>query len=480
MDNRDVDVVVETPKGDANVYEWDKQIRGLRLRGVRHAESKFPFELGHVAHTLTAHGEPLPALLLITFPTFEGCFVSARVLGAIERPSGESISQTIVAVASNDSCLTSVASRADFDHAASGWLESLRGDEGRWAEPLETEEIIDAARQRWKLSRATVAPRPRAPAWRAEDFSTKSPPNGNEAARHSLAESRLSTLPLRFQKYFGSLLSPAERILLWVYRPLLTRGGIGWFGREVLRQGLLVISDEQFLWIMDPTTPSLTVEGYGYIARTFALQRLERAEMITTAKYLNLQVTLKNERGDVESFGIEFPSEAREDLEEAVRLLNGFTPGTNPLQLARAGTLEPSRRELTDPMAGDMAATRIAIERLQRVLDDELVEEKIYAQAFVPAWDGGAKLLTVTDRYVRLTLDPPQRARLPLPIPLGMIGSVEMCSSPLGSWFRLWLPSNDKLGRWEMKFPPIFSDSFNDCAVALRQLLSLHTDSVIL
>ena len=64
------------------------------------------------------------------------------------------------------------------------------------------------------------------------------------------------------------------------------------------------------------------------------------------------------------------------------------------------------------------------------------------------------------------------RQMLELRIPLESVGTVELCYSQLGSWFRLWLPNERKLERWEMEFPPAAFQSFNRCLVALRELLA--------
>jgi hypothetical protein len=59
-----------------------------------------------------------------------------------------------------------------------------------------------------------------------------------------------------------------------------------------------------------------------------------------------------------------------------------------------------------------------------------------------------------------------------LRITLESIGTVEMCDSQLGSWFRLWLPTKPKLEKREVVFPPAAFQSFNRCFVALRELLA--------
>jgi hypothetical protein len=235
---------------------------------------------------------------------------------------------------------------------------------------------------------------------------------------------------------------------------------------------VLVITDQQFLWMVDPVTPSLNVEGYGYVARTFAIERLRDVVLESDGKRLRLSVTLSNAWGDTESLEIDFPPKAQQDLNEAVRLLKRFLPCANETRLARRNPLEPLRRELDDPMASAKASVRAAVARLQEILARELNDETIYAQGYVPEWGDGARLVTVTEHFIRITHDPRNQAVPTPPIPLDAIGTVEVCHSVLGSWFRVWLPGSQPLDKWEMALPPVIVDAFSDCAVALRFLLA--------
>jgi inorganic pyrophosphatase len=76
-----VDVLVETTQGSKHKYEYDHQLRGMRLDRRLYSAVSFPADYGFVAGTEGADGEPLDALVLLEDPTFPGCWVRARVVG---------------------------------------------------------------------------------------------------------------------------------------------------------------------------------------------------------------------------------------------------------------------------------------------------------------------------------------------------------------------------------------------------------------
>lgn len=461
------EVIVETPKGAANAYEWDAKAQLIRLRATRHAVETVPFERGHLANSLSAYGEPLPALLAITLATFEGCAVNARVIGALERGDSETTAHVIVTVATKDTRLANVHVCADLENETRAYLENELRAGARWLDADAAFEIVRAARQRWRLTRAESDDSQSIPAWQMRDEDATRAASMDGTFRHSSAEARLFTLPLRFQNYVASLLAPDERILLWVHRPRVARTRLGIFGREVLRQGLLVITNQQFMWMTDPVTPPHIVAGYGYIARSFALERLTEAR-VQENNALQLNVTLKNVRDDAEEFAMEFPEHARADLQRAVNLLQAFMPRADETRVMRRFEFQPQKRELQDPTTSDVESTRATLKKLRDALAGERNGETIYAQAFIPAW-GGAQLLTVTNACLHYTPDSSLRIAART-IPLDAIGSIEMCNSQLGSWFRVWLPTQTKLEQWEMSFPVVFAREFGECALALRVL----------
>jgi inorganic pyrophosphatase len=77
-------VVIETPKGSRNKYDYDPDSDTFELAKVLPEGMNFPFDFGFVPSTLAEDGDPLDVLVLMDAPAVPGCTLKARPLGAIE------------------------------------------------------------------------------------------------------------------------------------------------------------------------------------------------------------------------------------------------------------------------------------------------------------------------------------------------------------------------------------------------------------
>jgi len=183
-----------------------------------------------------------------------------------------------------------------------------------------------------------------------------------------------------------------------------------------------------------------------------------------------LQITSANAQGESAAFQIEFPASAREELSQAVRLLCAFVPRLSDRRLRRVVSPRTAKIQLDDPTESDRAKTAAVVDALQKALAPQLNGEIIYAQAFVPTWaDGGAKLLTVTDRKIHLTPNrtAPGKSNQ-TSYNIHSVITPEICFSVLGSsWLRATFPRGKSL---EIAFPLTTLKGFNACWLALRQL----------
>ncbi len=82
-------VVIETPKGSRNKFDYDPELGLFRLGGVLPLGAVFPFDFGFVPSTLGGDGDPLDVLTLMDEPAFTGCLVTVRLLGVIEAEQSE-------------------------------------------------------------------------------------------------------------------------------------------------------------------------------------------------------------------------------------------------------------------------------------------------------------------------------------------------------------------------------------------------------
>ena len=78
-----VHAVVEIPKGSSNKYEFDPVAGVFMLDRVLYSPLYYPFDYGWIAGTLSEDGDPLDILVMTTHPTFPGCVLPARPIGAL-------------------------------------------------------------------------------------------------------------------------------------------------------------------------------------------------------------------------------------------------------------------------------------------------------------------------------------------------------------------------------------------------------------
>lgn len=81
-------VVVETPKGSRNKFAFDPNERIFELKKVLPAGMTFPYDFGFVPSTKADDGDPIDVLVLMDEPAFAGCVLSCRPIGVIEGEQG--------------------------------------------------------------------------------------------------------------------------------------------------------------------------------------------------------------------------------------------------------------------------------------------------------------------------------------------------------------------------------------------------------
>ena len=86
-----VRMVVEIPKGSSNKYEYDAELRAFRLDRVLYSPVHYPGDYGFIPGTLASDGDPMDVLALVEEPSFSGCVVEVRPVGAICRSGGRGL-----------------------------------------------------------------------------------------------------------------------------------------------------------------------------------------------------------------------------------------------------------------------------------------------------------------------------------------------------------------------------------------------------
>lgn len=117
---RDVNVIIETPKGSRNKLDYEPSLGVFELAGVLPEGSVFPYDFGFIPSTLGEDGDPLDVLVFLDESVPMGCLVVARMIGVIEAEQTERDGKSM----RNDRLLA-VATRA-HTHADVNALEDLR------------------------------------------------------------------------------------------------------------------------------------------------------------------------------------------------------------------------------------------------------------------------------------------------------------------------------------------------------------------
>ncbi|HLL16956.1 MAG TPA: inorganic diphosphatase [Pyrinomonadaceae bacterium] len=87
-------VIIETPRGSRNKFDYDMELGLFKLGGVLPAGAVFPFDFGFVPSTTGGDGDPLDVLVLMDEAAFAGCLVEARLIGVIEAEQTERDGET--------------------------------------------------------------------------------------------------------------------------------------------------------------------------------------------------------------------------------------------------------------------------------------------------------------------------------------------------------------------------------------------------
>jgi inorganic pyrophosphatase len=83
------DVVIETPKGSAQKYDYDPSSHFFRLKKNLPEGMVFPYDFGFIPGTKAADGDPLDAIVISEFRLFPGCIIRCRIIGAIAAKQSE-------------------------------------------------------------------------------------------------------------------------------------------------------------------------------------------------------------------------------------------------------------------------------------------------------------------------------------------------------------------------------------------------------
>ncbi|HLH01197.1 MAG TPA: inorganic diphosphatase [Bryobacteraceae bacterium] len=86
---RECRVIIETPKGRRNKFDYDPNTETFTLGGLLPEGMSFPFDFGFIPSTIAEDGDPLDVMVLMDEPAHVGCVLRARLIGYIEAQQTE-------------------------------------------------------------------------------------------------------------------------------------------------------------------------------------------------------------------------------------------------------------------------------------------------------------------------------------------------------------------------------------------------------
>lgn len=88
-------VMVESPKGFNQKFDFDPEEQRFRLSKILPAGLVFPFDFGMIPGTKGDDGDPLDVIVLSESATFPGCLVDCRIIGALQAEQTERDGKTM-------------------------------------------------------------------------------------------------------------------------------------------------------------------------------------------------------------------------------------------------------------------------------------------------------------------------------------------------------------------------------------------------
>src|SRR3954468_16261919 len=82
-------VIIETPKGCRNKFDYDPDSGLFMLGGLLPEGMMFPFDFGFIPSTLGEDGDPFDILVLMDAPAHVGCLIDVRIIGIINAEQSE-------------------------------------------------------------------------------------------------------------------------------------------------------------------------------------------------------------------------------------------------------------------------------------------------------------------------------------------------------------------------------------------------------
>lgn len=112
---KEINCLVEIPKGSTNKYEYNNEMGAFRLDRVLYEAVFFPTEYGIIPQSWNPKdADPQDIMVLSTFPTFPGCVIACRPIGVIRLNDTGEEDNKIIAVPCDDPRFAEINEMADL------------------------------------------------------------------------------------------------------------------------------------------------------------------------------------------------------------------------------------------------------------------------------------------------------------------------------------------------------------------------------
>lgn len=115
VDDGELTVVVEIPKGSRNKYELDHASGAIVLDRMLFTSMQYPTDYGFIEGTLGLDGDPLDALVFVGEPTFPGCRIRARAVGLFRMEDEKGPDEKVLCVPLRDPMWSQVEDLGDLN-----------------------------------------------------------------------------------------------------------------------------------------------------------------------------------------------------------------------------------------------------------------------------------------------------------------------------------------------------------------------------
>ena len=122
-----VHCLVEIPKGSRNKYEWDDELKAIKLDRFLFSSVVYPTDYGFIPETVGEDGDPLDAMVCVSEPTFPGCVIPVKVIALFRMRDDKGVDDKVVCVPEHDPTgTTSRSSRTSASRCATRSRTSSR------------------------------------------------------------------------------------------------------------------------------------------------------------------------------------------------------------------------------------------------------------------------------------------------------------------------------------------------------------------